>query len=96
MKRICVFCGSSIGANPEYLDAARQLGTMLADNDIGLVFGGGKVGLMGVVARAASENGELKLVDFDIRATIAAAIRRRHTGAVFDDAETRAIARERG
>ncbi|HUU04782.1 MAG TPA: TIGR00730 family Rossman fold protein [Patescibacteria group bacterium] len=57
MKRICVFCGSSPGAKPEYVRAARQLGALLAQGRIGLVFGGGKVGLMGQLARAALENG---------------------------------------
>jgi uncharacterized protein (TIGR00730 family) len=57
MKRICVFCGSSPGAKPEYIQAAQQLGVLLAHRKIGLVFGGGKVGLMGRLAQAALENG---------------------------------------
>jgi len=57
LKRICVFCGSSPGAKPEYARAARELGALLARRKIGLVFGGGRVGLMGHVARAALENG---------------------------------------
>jgi uncharacterized protein (TIGR00730 family) len=57
MKRICVFCGSSPGARPEYRDAARELGALLARRGIGLVFGGGSVGLMGVVADAVLEAG---------------------------------------
>ena len=57
MKRICVFCGSSPGARPEYADAARELGSLLARHNIGLVYGGGKVGLMGEVAAAALEAG---------------------------------------
>lgn len=57
MKRISVFCGSSPGARPEYARAAQQLGVLLAQRKIGLVFGGGKVGLMGQLARAALENG---------------------------------------
>lgn len=56
MKRICVFCGSSPGARPEYARAARQVGALLARSDIGLVFGGGKVGMMGQLAQAALEN----------------------------------------
>ncbi len=56
MKRICVFCGSSPGAKPEYARAARGLGALLARRKIGLVFGGGKVGMMGQLARAAQEN----------------------------------------
>jgi len=50
MTRLCVYCGSSVGARPEYADAARELGAVLADRGIGLVFGGGKIGLMGVLA----------------------------------------------
>lgn len=51
--RLCVFCGSSPGNKPEYLAAAQQLGTALAKADIGLVYGGAQVGLMGAVADAA-------------------------------------------
>ena len=50
MKRVCVFCGSSDGARPEYLEAARATGRALARRGIGLVYGGGRVGLMGAVA----------------------------------------------
>lgn len=53
MRRICVFCGSQVGRQPAYAAAAVSLGTLLAQRGIGLVYGGGKVGLMGVVADAA-------------------------------------------
>ncbi|HLJ56004.1 MAG TPA: TIGR00730 family Rossman fold protein [Chthonomonadaceae bacterium] len=53
MKSVCVFCGSSPGAQPAYLDAARAVGTLLADRGHTLVYGGGRVGLMGAVADAA-------------------------------------------
>ena len=53
LKRVCVFCGSSFGARPQYREAAEQLGTLLARRDIGLVYGGGCVGLMGALADAA-------------------------------------------
>jgi uncharacterized protein (TIGR00730 family) len=56
MKRICVFCGSSPGARPEYAQAARQVGALLAQRKIGLVFGGGRVGMMGQLAQAVLEN----------------------------------------
>jgi uncharacterized protein (TIGR00730 family) len=60
MKRICVFCGSSPGANPVYLEAAREVGRTLARRGIGVVYGGGSVGLMGAVADAAlGEGGEV-------------------------------------
>lgn len=52
-KRVCVFCGSSHGGNPVYADAAKQAGTELARRGIALVYGGGNVGLMGVLADAA-------------------------------------------
>ncbi len=50
---ICVYCGSSTGDRRDYADAARQLGALFARREIGLVFGGGSVGLMGVLADAA-------------------------------------------
>ncbi|HEX8454729.1 MAG TPA: TIGR00730 family Rossman fold protein [Longimicrobium sp.] len=52
MKRVCVFCGSSPGTRPVYAEAARAMGRLLAERGIGLVYGGGKVGLMGEVADA--------------------------------------------
>jgi uncharacterized protein (TIGR00730 family) len=57
LKRICVYCGSSPGARPEYIQAARQLGHALASRDIGLVYGGGRVGVMGEIADAVLEAG---------------------------------------
>ena len=53
ISRLCVFAGSSPGGNPEYVGRAFELGTLLGEQGIGLVFGGGRVGLMGVVADAA-------------------------------------------
>ena len=53
LRRICVFCGSSVGSRPAYVDAACELGRTLAERGLGVVFGGGKVGLMGVLADAA-------------------------------------------
>jgi uncharacterized protein (TIGR00730 family) len=52
MRRLCVFCGSSTGHRPEYRDAARRFGEVLAERGVGLVFGAGHIGLMGVVADA--------------------------------------------
>ncbi len=52
-RRICVFCGSNPGVDPVYADAARALGRELARRDIGVVYGGGRVGLMGQLADAA-------------------------------------------
>lgn len=50
MKSLAVYCGASLGASAEYAEAARALGRALVEHNIGLVFGGGKVGLMGVIA----------------------------------------------
>jgi hypothetical protein len=52
MRRVCVFCGSSPGVRPAYADAARALARTLVARRLGLVYGGGNVGLMGVVADA--------------------------------------------
>jgi hypothetical protein len=56
MKRVAVFCGSSIGFNPIYAEEAKKLGNYLAKNNIGLVYGGGKIGMMGILADAVLEN----------------------------------------
>jgi hypothetical protein len=53
IHRVCVYCGSSSGARPHYAAAAKHTGTLLGARGIGLVFGGGGVGLMGIVADAA-------------------------------------------
>ena len=57
VKNLCVFCGSTPGARPSYAAAASRLGGLLAQRDIGLVYGGGNVGLMGVVADAVLAGG---------------------------------------
>jgi uncharacterized protein (TIGR00730 family) len=57
MHRVCVFCGSSPGADPRFREAARSLGALVAQRGLGLVYGGASVGLMGVVADAALEHG---------------------------------------
>lgn len=53
MKSLCVFCGSNPGASPDYARAAARVGTLLAGRGITLVYGGGHVGLMGILADAA-------------------------------------------
>lgn len=55
--RLCVYCGSNAGTNPAFSELARQLGSSLAHRGIGLVYGGGHVGLMGIAADAALEAG---------------------------------------
>src|SRR6187200_1195334 len=57
MKRVCVFCGSSVGRQSVYRDAATAMGALLASRGLGLVYGGGNVGLMGVVADAVLAGG---------------------------------------
>jgi len=57
MNRICVYCGSSPGLLAEYREAATQLGHVLAGRDIGLVYGGAAVGVMGAVADGVLEKG---------------------------------------
>lgn len=57
MRRLCVFCGSSTGNQRAYSDAAEALGALLAERGIGLVYGGGNVGLMGVIADAVMAGG---------------------------------------
>ena len=57
MKTICVYCGSNAGANPAYAAKAAALGKQLAEQGLVLVYGGGNVGLMGIVADAVLEHG---------------------------------------
>jgi len=56
-NRICVYCGANPGNNPQFAAMAKALGHALAENHIELVYGGGKVGLMGIVADAVLEKG---------------------------------------
>ena len=53
LKRVGVYCGSSDAVDPKYLDAAREMGRLLAGSGTGVVFGGGRIGLMGAVADSA-------------------------------------------
>lgn len=57
LQRICVYCGSGTGENPEYAAAARRLGEIFAEAGIGLVYGGGCIGLMGEIARSVLAHG---------------------------------------
>ena len=57
IKNVCVFCGSSRGNDPRYAAAARELGQELAERGLGLVYGGGRIGLMGEIARATLDAG---------------------------------------
>jgi uncharacterized protein (TIGR00730 family) len=53
MRRLCVFCGSNPGHDPVYRALAREVGSVLAQKGIGIVYGGGRIGLMGALADAA-------------------------------------------
>ena len=55
--RICVYCGSNVGSAPEFVEAAQRLGEVMARRSIGLVYGGGHVGLMGILADSVLANG---------------------------------------
>jgi uncharacterized protein (TIGR00730 family) len=57
IKTICVYCGSSAGTNPRFIEAARAFGKILAENGIRLVYGGGSNGLMGAVANGVLDHG---------------------------------------
>ncbi|AOH37150.1 TIGR00730 family Rossman fold protein [Luteimonas sp. JM171] len=57
MKNLCVYCGSNTGSKPVYQEQAIALGTRLAKDGIGLVYGGGNIGLMGAVADAVMQAG---------------------------------------
>ncbi len=57
LKSICVYCGSGPGTNPAFIKAARRFGSILAENRIGLVYGGGSSGLMGACADAVLDGG---------------------------------------
>lgn len=57
MQKVCVFCGSRPGRSPVYLEAAKQLAAALVRRDIGIVYGGAGIGVMGALADAALEQG---------------------------------------
>ena len=57
LRRIAVFCGSSLGADEKFIDAAKSLGIEMAKRGIGLVYGGGNKGIMGIVVHSVFDNG---------------------------------------
>jgi uncharacterized protein (TIGR00730 family) len=57
INALCVYCGSSPGIDPAFVEAARSFGKILAENDVRLIYGGGSVGLMGALALSVLENG---------------------------------------
>ena len=57
IRTICVYCGSSPSTDPAFVEAARAFGTILANNGIRLVFGGGAIGIMGAIAKSVLDHG---------------------------------------
>jgi uncharacterized protein (TIGR00730 family) len=57
INAVCVYCGSSPGTDPAFVEAARAFGKILAENDIRLIYGGGSIGLMGALAESVLEHG---------------------------------------
>jgi len=57
IKTVCVYCGSDPGTNPHFVEGAKAFGKALAENGVGLVYGGGSIGLMGAVASSALDHG---------------------------------------
>ncbi len=57
MRNVCVYCGSSAGSEPYFIEAARALGRVLAERDLGLVYGGASIGMMGAVADEVLRHG---------------------------------------
>jgi uncharacterized protein (TIGR00730 family) len=57
IKNVCVYCGSGPGTDPRFVESAIALGKSLAENKVGLVYGGGSIGLMGAVAKSVLDHG---------------------------------------
>ena len=57
IRKICVYCGSGPGLDPAFVESARAFGAILAKNDIGLIFGGGSIGMMGAIAKSVLDHG---------------------------------------
>ena len=99
MSKICVFCGSSPGARNEYVETAKQLGLALVKRNIGLVYGGAGVGIMGKLAEAViAAGGKVivcdyfrSLMDFLDRAVVEKFIRAEHRSMVLLDEDPNAL-----
>ena len=73
MKRLCIFCGSASGKSPKYEKLGLKIGELLVKNNIGLVYGGASIGLMGAIADSVLKNGgevigviPKSLVDYEV------------------------------
>ena len=84
IKSVCVYCGSSFGADPAYRQAALDLGQIMAGAGLRLVYGGGGIGLMGETARAVHDSGGKVL------GIMPQFLRSRES--LYDDVETRVVA----
>ncbi len=83
MKSICVYCGSADAIGSEYLEAARQMGTILARRKLGLVYGGGRTGLMGALADAVLATGVLHNSNTSEQACIGVSGRAKYTNRII-------------
>jgi uncharacterized protein (TIGR00730 family) len=73
MKNICIFCGSAAGNDPSFVETAKAIGKLLVKHDIGLVYGGASIGVMGAIADSVMANGgrvigviPQSLVDYEV------------------------------
>ncbi len=73
MKKLCIFCGSGAGKNPKYMELGTKVGELLVKNNVGLVYGGASIGLMGAIADSVMKNGghvtgviPKSLVDYEV------------------------------
>lgn len=73
MKKLCVFCGSAAGNNPKYMALGTKIGELLVKSNVGLVYGGASIGLMGAIADSVLKNGgevigviPKSLVDYEV------------------------------
>ena len=57
VETICVFCGTSVGTKPQYAEAAQEVGRVLAERNMHLIYGGGNLGLMGIVSKTVNDGG---------------------------------------
>ena len=90
IRKVCVYCGSSPGTDPAYVEAAEAFGRILAEAKVGLVYGGGEIGLMGTLANAVLDHGgEVTGIIPDFLLTRERALRRAHELVVTRDMHER-------
>ena len=90
IRKVCVYCGSSPGTDPAYVEAAEAFGRILAEAKVGLVYGGGEIGLMGTLANAVLDHGgEVTGIIPNFLLTRERALRRAHELVVTRDMHER-------